>query len=180
VRGIDLRGLLDLPEQPLPELARRVLAIPIQRRRERRVIPVRLRRLLLPELRLRSDIRAKECLVAVFVGRRRLLILDRCQLRLLPQGLRTLPFSSLSCGKERIGRFVVRLKRLRAQAEQGSRRFGRHEDRGWRPAYPPSANVTNLMTLPTTISSHNPSPFACGRPAAGRPTSSSVRPTAAV
>jgi hypothetical protein len=29
VRGTELRGLLDLREQPLPKLARRVLAIPI-------------------------------------------------------------------------------------------------------------------------------------------------------
>ena len=45
VRRLELGGLLDLREKPLAELARGVLPVPVERRRERRVVPVRLRRL---------------------------------------------------------------------------------------------------------------------------------------
>jgi hypothetical protein len=58
VRRIELGRLVDLRKQPFPELARTVLPIPIERRRERRVVPIRLRWLLLLELRLRPDVRA--------------------------------------------------------------------------------------------------------------------------
>src|SRR6476469_7813145 len=43
MRRLDVRCLFDLSKEPLPELARRVLTIPIKRRREGRVVPVGLR-----------------------------------------------------------------------------------------------------------------------------------------
>jgi hypothetical protein len=67
VRRRELRRLLDLREQPLPELARRVLPVPVERRREPRVVPVRLRRLLLPELGLCADVGTKEGFVLVTI-----------------------------------------------------------------------------------------------------------------
>ena len=60
-------GALDEVQEPLPELARGVLAVPVERRGERRVVPVGGRRLLLPELRLRAHLGAHRAL-GVVVG----------------------------------------------------------------------------------------------------------------
>ena len=55
--GLSQRGrLLDLPEQPLAQLAGRVLPVPLQAGRERRVVAVGGRRLLLAELGLRAHV----------------------------------------------------------------------------------------------------------------------------
>jgi len=64
-------GTLDEVKQPLAELTRGVLAVPVQRGGERRIVPVGGRRLLLPELRLRPDIgthRARGVVVGVALG----------------------------------------------------------------------------------------------------------------
>jgi hypothetical protein len=78
VRRIERRCVLDLCEEPLPELANRVLSVPIQRRRERRVVAVALGRLLLLELSLRPDIGAKQRLVLMNVGLGALLFRTLC------------------------------------------------------------------------------------------------------
>src|SRR3972149_1939109 len=51
-------GALDQAQEPLAQLAGGVLAVPVERGGERRVVPVGGRRLLLPELRLRPDVGA--------------------------------------------------------------------------------------------------------------------------
>jgi len=55
-RLVEPRGFLDCRQQPFAKLARTVLAIPVERRAQRRVIPIGDRRLLLAELRLRTDV----------------------------------------------------------------------------------------------------------------------------
>jgi hypothetical protein len=64
----------DLADQRLSMLARRVLPVPIERRRERRVVPVRLRRLLLSKLRLGPNIRPEKRLFVVDVRLRTMLL----------------------------------------------------------------------------------------------------------
>ncbi|HEY8724018.1 MAG TPA: hypothetical protein VIL92_09200 [Gaiellaceae bacterium] len=87
VRRIEFRRLLDLGEEPFPQLARGILAVPIEGRGERRVVPVPLWRLLLLELRLGADIGPKQRFVGVLVGGRFLLTLGRCQVPLLGSSL---------------------------------------------------------------------------------------------
>jgi hypothetical protein len=67
VRRLEVRGLDYLLKQPFTELARRVLAVPVEGGRKRRVVPVGRRRLLLLELRLRPDVRAQEGFVGVLI-----------------------------------------------------------------------------------------------------------------
>ena len=55
-------GFVDLPDQRLSVFARRVLAVPVERRREGGVVLVGHRRFLLLELRLRPHIRSQEAL----------------------------------------------------------------------------------------------------------------------
>ncbi len=60
---------LDRAEQPFTQLARAVAAVPIERRRERRIVTVGLWRLLLSELRLRAHFWPHEqCLVRMRVA----------------------------------------------------------------------------------------------------------------
>jgi hypothetical protein len=68
MRGIELGSLRDLSQEPLPEFSSVILPIPVESWRNRRVVPIRLRRLLLLELGLGPDVRAKKSFRFVNVG----------------------------------------------------------------------------------------------------------------
>jgi hypothetical protein len=67
VWGIELRSLLDLRQEPLSELASRILPVPVERRRKRRVVPIGLGRLSLPKLSLRANLGPQQGLLLVTV-----------------------------------------------------------------------------------------------------------------
>lgn len=69
VRWSELSGFFDAGDEPLAEFARGVLAVPVEFRCERRVVAVSCRRLLLFELRQRTDIGPQQSSgFGVFVG----------------------------------------------------------------------------------------------------------------
>src|SRR3954447_23546867 len=74
------RCLVDLVDEPFPEIASWVLPVPVESWCERRVVAIGLRRLLLPKLRLGAHIRTKKDLVLVTVT----LSLSRPRRRLAP------------------------------------------------------------------------------------------------
>ena len=70
LRLLERARVEDLLDERLAALARRVLPVPVERGRERRVVAVGLRRLALPELRLRPDLGPQQRLLLMAVALR--------------------------------------------------------------------------------------------------------------